>query len=53
MTGKPRKKALETKKTELERMPLRKLVASVKSDLKQRIRKAVESGDLPRNWKNR
>jgi len=50
MTEKPRKKP---EKTALERIPTRKLVASVKSDLKRRIRKAVESGDLPRNWKNR
>jgi hypothetical protein len=49
----PRKKAIQREKSALERVPMRKLIASVKKDLKGRIRKAVEAGDLPRNWKNR
>jgi len=48
----PRKKA-KRERSALERVPTRKLIASVKKDLKGRIRKAVEAGDLPRNWKNR
>jgi hypothetical protein len=53
MTKTPRKKTEKRERSALERVPMRKLVASVKKDLKGRILKAVESGDLPRNWKNR
>jgi hypothetical protein len=49
----PRKKAVKPERSALERVPTRKLIASVKKDLKGRIRRAVETGDLPRNWKNR
>jgi hypothetical protein len=49
----PRKKAEKRERSALERVPTRKLIASVKKDLKGRIRKAEEAGDLPRNWKNR
>jgi len=53
MTETPRKKAEKRERSALERVPMRKLLASVKKDLRGRIRKAVETGDLPRNWKNR
>jgi len=49
----PRNKSAKVERSAIERVPMRKLVASVKKDLKGRIRKAVEAGDLPRNWKNR
>jgi len=53
MTETPGRKAVKRERTALERVPTRKLIASVKKDLKGRILKAVETGDLPRNWKNR
>jgi len=53
MAGKPRKKAAKAEKSELERVPTRKLLASIKLDIRRDVRKAITAGDLPHNWKNR